>query len=70
MAGIAGTLFAFVALAMAYSTAKGYTVWFIRIPHAIVTVNGRETAGWLHEANKGNTIAFTTNDGTRIEAHW
>jgi len=68
-AAIAGTLFAFVALAMAYSTAKGYTVWFIKIPHAVVTVNGRQTKGWLHEANKGNTIFFTRADSSKRQTY-
>jgi hypothetical protein len=67
--GIAGTLFAFVALAMAYSTAKGYTVWFIKIPHAVITVNGRQTTGWLHEAHNGNTIFFTRSDSSKPETY-
>ena len=68
-AAVAGTLFAFVAFAMAYSTAKGYTVWFIRIPHAVVTVDGRQTTGWLHEANEENTIFFTRADSSKAETY-
>jgi len=130
---IAGTLLILVALAMAYSTARGYTVWFLKIPNTVITVNGTQTNGWLHKANNGramfftravsgksetydlvfvddvngrvlscgtrvasrlplfavgdvnppcffeggnnltrglHSIAFTTNDGTRLEAHW
>jgi hypothetical protein len=68
-AAIAGTFFAFVAFAMAYSTAKGYTVWFIKIPHTVITVNGRQTTGWLHKANNGNAIFFTRADSSKPETY-
>src|SRR5437660_7988915 len=59
---IAGALLILVVLAMAYSTAKGYTVWFLRIPNAVITVNGAQTKGWLHKANDGSTMFFTRAD--------
>ncbi len=66
---IAGTLLILVVLAMAYSTARGYTVWFIKIPHAVITVNGRRTNGWLHEANNGNRIFITRSDSSKPETY-
>src|SRR6266404_3151563 len=64
---IAGTLLMLVVLAMAYSTAKGYTVWFLKIPNTIITVNGTQTKGWLHTANNGRAMFFTfTNSGKSL----
>jgi hypothetical protein len=59
---IAGALLTLVVFAIAYSTARGYTVWFLKIPNTIITVNGTQTNGWLQKANKGHAVFFTLAD--------
>jgi hypothetical protein len=54
---------------MAYSTAKGYTVWFLKIPNAIITVNGAQSKGWLQKANNGGTMFFTRADSIKSETY-
>ena len=56
---IAASLFAFAAMALAYSTWNGYTSWFFRVRHVVVTVNGARSEGWLHRTRDGNGIFFT-----------
>jgi hypothetical protein len=55
---IAGALLIFAVLAIGYSTAKGYTVWFLKIPNAVITVNGTQTKGLLHQANNRGVNVF------------
>lgn len=47
-AGIIG----FLALPVIYSTAKGYTTWFWRNPHAQVFVNGQRVPGYVHQSKR------------------
>jgi hypothetical protein len=66
---LAGALLIFVALAMVYSTVKGYTAWFFRIPGAIFTVNGARAKGWLHRARNGRAAFFTVAYPTKSETY-
>jgi hypothetical protein len=66
----AGVLFVLVVFAMAYSTAKGYTVWFLRVPDAVITVNGTRASGWAHKTTKdGHTMFFTRADSKKTETY-
>ena len=65
IAFIAISLFAFAAMALAYSTAKGYTSWFVRVWHPIITVNGIRSEGWLHRTRDGNGIFLTEHNSSR-----
>ena len=47
---------AFLALPAIYSTAKGYTVWYWRNPHAQIFVNGHRVSGYVHESRHGLII--------------
>jgi hypothetical protein len=66
---LAGALLIFFALAMVYSTAKGYTAWFLRIPDAVITVNGARAKGWLHSSRNGRAIFFTLGDPAKPETY-
>ena len=52
-----------------YSTAKGYTVWFFQIPSPVLTVDGKQTKGWLHKARDGRVVFFIRNDADRPETY-
>ena len=65
MALIAISLFAVAAVALAYSTAKGYTSWFFRVRHPVITVNGIRSEGWLHRTRDGNGIFLTEHGSGR-----
>ena len=65
IAFIAISFFAFAAMALAYSTAKGYTSWFFRVRHAVVTVNGTRSEGWLHRTRDGNVMFLTEHSSGR-----
>ena len=56
---IAISLFAFALMALAYSTARGYTSWFFRVWHPVITVNGIRSEGWLQKTRDGNRIFLT-----------
>lgn len=58
-----------VASAIIYSTGKGYTAWFFRIPNTVVTVNGARTKGWLHSDSSGRAIFFTRADTVKPETY-
>jgi hypothetical protein len=66
---IVGALLVFLAYAMIYSTAKGYTAWFFRIPDAVITVNGTRAKGWLHSASNGRAIFLTRADRAKHETY-
>ena len=59
------SLFAFAVMALAYSTAKGYTSWFFRVWHPHITVNGIPSEGWLHRNRDGNGIFLTEHGSDR-----
>ena len=65
IAFIAISLFALVASAVAYSTSKGYTQWLFRARHAVVTVNGMRSEGWLHRTRSGNGVFLTEHSSGR-----
>jgi len=65
IAFIAISLFAFAAMALAYSTSKGYTQWFFRVRRAVVTVNGMRSEGWLHRTRDGNGMFLTEHSSGR-----
>lgn len=65
----AGALFVLVVLPGIYSTARGYTVWFFRVSNPVITVDGKQTKGWLHKAHNGRVMFFTRNDGDRPETY-
>ena len=65
IAFIAISLFALAATVVAYSTWKGYTQWFFRARHAVVTVNGMRSEGWLHQTRNGNGMFLTERSSDR-----
>jgi len=58
----------FFAVAMVYSTAKGYTIWYFRVSGS-VTVDGRETSGYMHANAQRNILLITRTDGSRPETY-
>jgi hypothetical protein len=54
-----------VASAIIYSTEKGYTAWFVRIPDAVISVNGARAKGWVDSASNGRAIFFTRADSAK-----
>ena len=62
---IAICFFVLAAMALAYSTATGYTSWFFRVRHPVITVNGIRSEGWLHRTRNGNVIFFTEHSPSR-----
>lgn len=65
MALIAISVLAFAFMALAYSTAKGYTSWFFRVRHPVITVDGIRSEGWLHKTRNGDTFFFTEHSQGR-----
>ena len=53
---ICAVLIGFLALPMIYSTAKGYTVWYWRNPHAQIFVDGHRVSGYVHQSKHGLVI--------------
>jgi hypothetical protein len=62
---IAICFFVFAAVALAYSTAKGYTAWFFRVWHPVIRVDGICSDGWLHKTRNGKVIFFTEHSSRR-----
>ena len=58
----------FLAVAMVYSTAKGYIVWFFRVDGA-VTVNGQESSGYMHANTQRTALLITRTDGPIPETY-
>ena len=58
----------FLLVAIAYSTVKGYTVWYFRVSGS-VTVDGRKTSGYMHANTRRNTLLVTRTDGSRLETY-
>ena len=52
-------------MTMVYSSAIGYTTWFFRISHPIITVNGKPSEGWLHRGRDGNVMFLTERSSGR-----
>jgi hypothetical protein len=46
----AAAVLGFLALAIVYSTANGYTTWYVRKRHSEIFVNGRQVPGYIHES--------------------
>ncbi len=57
-----------VAVAMVYSTAKGYARWYFRV-NGQVTVNGIATSGYLHANTQRTLLMLTRTDGSRPETY-
>ena len=49
--------------------ARGYTVWFLKIPNTVITVNGTQTKGWLHKTSDGRAVFFTRADSGKSETY-
>src|SRR5258708_14158869 len=65
----AANLLILVGFAMAYSTVRGYTVWFLKIPNTVITVNGTQRKGWLHKTSDGRAVFFTRADSGKSETY-
>jgi hypothetical protein len=65
----AGVFLVLVVLPGIYSTAMGYTVWFFKISSPVITVDGKQTKGWLHKARDGRVLFFTRKDADRPETY-
>jgi hypothetical protein len=61
-------LLGFLALPVIYSTAKGYTVWFWRNPHAQILVNGQRVAGYVHHSK--HVMIVTRGDLAARRSYW
>ena len=57
-----------LAVAMVYSTAKGYLRWYFRV-NGQLTVDGRETSGYLHVNTQRTLLMLTRTDGSRPETY-
>jgi len=53
---VCDVLAGFLALPVIYSTAKGYTVWYLRNPHAQIFVDHHSVSGSVHQAKHGLII--------------
>jgi len=53
---VCATVIGFPILAVIYSTAKGYTAWYWRNPHAQIFVNGHRVSGYVHQSKYGLII--------------
>src|ERR1041385_976041 len=53
---ICAAVIGLLSLPVIYSTAKGYTVWYWRNPHAQIFVNGHPVSGYVHQAKHGLII--------------
>jgi hypothetical protein len=53
---VCATVIGFLILAVIYSTAKGYTAWYWRNPHAQIFVNGHRVSGYVHQSKYGLII--------------
>lgn len=56
------------AVAVVYSTAKGHTIWFFRV-NGWVTVDGRQTSGYMHANTKRTALLVTRTDHGRPETY-
>jgi len=50
---VCAVLVGFLVFPVIYSTAKGYTVWYWRDPHAQIFVDGHRVSGYVHQARDG-----------------
>ena len=55
-------------VAMVFSTAKGYTIWYFRV-NGSVMVDGRETSGYMHANTHRDILLITRTDGSRPETY-
>jgi hypothetical protein len=60
VAGLTGMVILSVAFPLVYTTARGYTAWYIQVANATFAVNGKSTRGQLHRNLTGKTILYTT----------
>ena len=57
-----------IAVAVAYSTARGYTIWYFRVSGS-VTVDGHNTGGYMHANTQKTVLLITRTDGSRPETY-
>lgn len=58
----------FLVVAIVYSTAKGYMVWYFRVSGS-VTVDGHKTGGYVHANTQRNMLLVTRTDGSKLETY-
>jgi hypothetical protein len=57
-------------LAVFHSTSNGYTTWYLMLPKAHLTLDGKPSGGYLHKTSDGKTIVLTRTDTERHESYW
>jgi hypothetical protein len=57
-------------LAVFHSTSHGYTTWYLMLPKAHLTLDGKPSGGYLHKTSDGKTIVLTRTDTERHESYW
>ncbi len=60
--------FLLLAVAMVYSTSKGYMRWYFRVSGR-VTVDGNATSGYLHANTQRTLLMLTRTDASRPETY-
>ena len=58
----------FCLVAMVYSTAKGYMIWYFRV-NGSVTVDGHNTGGYMHANTQRTALLITRTDESRPETY-
>jgi hypothetical protein len=59
VAGLTGLVILSIAFPIVYTTARGYTAWYIQVSNATFTAKGKRTSGQLHRNPTGTTILIT-----------
>lgn len=57
-----------LALAMIYSTARGYMKWYFRV-NGQITVDGHATSGYMHANTERTLLILTRTDQSRPETY-
>lgn len=65
VAVLGGILLLLLILTAVNSTRKGYLTWFIKVPNALILVNGIPVKGWLHSTREGRVMFFTRADADK-----
>ena len=63
VAGLTGLVILSIAFPIVYTTARGYTAWYIQVSNATFTANGKTTRGQLHRNLTGRTLLITYEVG-------
>jgi hypothetical protein len=59
--GITGMVILSFAFLVVFTTARGYTAWYIRISNATIAANGKTIPGQLYRNLTGRTFLFTSD---------